>query len=546
MIPAWSGTQIRAAEQPDLEAGRSPELMRRAAHGLALTCRRLLRERRGRLAGARVVVLAGKGSNGGDGLLAAADLRRAGAQVEVIATGDQLHADSAAVLRAAGALVKERPLEEPRIPEALELMLRADLVLDAMLGTGGSGGLRDAAAELAQRFERERGEAGPVVVAVDVPSGISADAGAVEGRVLRADATVTFAGAKLLHVLSPADAVCGELQVIPLGIEHRLAQPGALRLEDADLEALWPRPLPDDHKYTRGVVGIVAGSQDYPGAALLTVRSAQASGAGIVRYLGEEPAQRMVTLSSPEAVVSAQDPGEAHVQSWIAGPGAVDDAQRRRVAEVIAVALDQEIPAVLDAGALELVGQSLADQRLRPWIVLTPHAGEMASLLEWCRAWGLLPEGEQAPQREQIEADPGRWAQVAARATGATILLKGPTTILAAPAEDAPVIAVGTGSPWLATAGSGDTLAGMIGTLLAHDAGRPERLERALGPWLEGSGLPGHLRAQLTEALLGPGRWALLAGTACALQGRASRQGGEGPQPALPEDIRAALRAPGR
>lgn len=560
MRPAWTGTRIREAEGPALERGRGPALMAVAAHGLAMRCRELLRRRRGRIAGARVVLLAGTGGNGGDGLWAAADLRRAGATVTVVATGERLHEQGARALREAGGRFLGPGLEG-RLEQVLELMLGADLVLDAMLGTGATGGLRGAPAQLAETFERRRPapDVGPAVVAVDLPSGLDADTGAVPGTVLSAQRTVSFGGAKAPHVLGPADRRCGEIEVVEIGVEHELAAPIALGLEDGDIDALWPRPTAEDHKYTRGVVGIVAGSEDYPGAALLTVRAAQAAGAGMVRYLGDETTRRLVNLTSPEAVVGDGSPSEAHVQSWIAGPGAVDDTQRRRTAIVLDEALERRIPAVLDAGALELVGRTLAERRLRPWLVLTPHAGELAELLSWCEAWGLLPEGTGAPEREQIEAQPGRWACIAARATGATVLLKGATTVIAAPEGDAPggaddegspaspnpLIASSGGSPWLATAGSGDTLSGVLGTLLGHDAGRPDRLEHSVGPWLRACALPEHLVAPTRERLLGSGRWALLAGLACAVQARASRSGGQGPQPALPEDIRRALSAPG-
>jgi NAD(P)H-hydrate repair Nnr-like enzyme with NAD(P)H-hydrate dehydratase domain len=252
----------------------------------------------------------------------------------------------------------------------------------------------------------------------------------------------------------------------------------------------------------------------------------------------------MVNLTSPEAVVSDGAPADEHVQAWIAGPGAVDEAQQQRCEQALAEALQLRIPAVLDAGALEIAGRSLADTRLRPWIVLTPHAGELAELLRWCEAWDRLPEGVAAAEREQIEADPVRWAQVGAQATGATVLLKGATTTIAAPVgaeAEAPVLTVGGASPWLATAGSGDTLAGMLGTLLAHDAAQPQHLEDRLPAWLRESAVPEQALEPLAEALRRDARWALLAGLATVLQARASHVGGEGPQPCRPEDIRAAL-----
>lgn len=555
MRPGFSGSAVREAEQPQLEQGRGPALMALAAHGLAMRCRRVLRERRGRISGSRAVLLAGKGSNGGDGLWAAAALRRAGVQVTVIPTAGALHEEGASALRAAGGAVTPWSLDREHLDEALGLALAADLVIDAVLGTGGSGGLRepldDLARSVTQHLEQAGGR-GPRIVAVDLPSGLGADGGALEGPVLPAHCTVTFAAAKTAQLTAPGDRLCGELEVVPIGVEDHLAPPSALRLEDGDLDALWPRPEARDHKYTRGVVGIVAGSQDYPGAALMTVRAALAAGTGMVRHLGDEATRRLVNLTSPEAVVSGSAPADEHVQAWIAGPGAVDETQQRRCEQALAEALERRIPAVLDAGALEIAGRGLADGDLRPWIVLSPHAGELVDLLGWCEAWGRLPDGTAAPQREQIEADPAHWARTAARATGATVLLKGATTTIAAPGaggDDAdgrhdaapPVLTVGGGSPWLATAGSGDTLAGMLGALLGHDAAQPQRLERALGPWLAETPVPEHLREDLRDELAGGSRWALLAGLAVVLQGRASLVGGQGPQPCRPEDIRRAL-----
>lgn len=547
MRPGFSKAAVRAAEQPLLDQGRGPALMAVAAHGLQLRCRRILRERRGRVSGARTVILAGKGNNGGDGLWAGAALRRAGAEVVVLPTAGALHEEGAQALRAAGGTVLPWHLEDEHAEEALELLLSADLVLDAMLGTGASGGLRSAPAELAEKFTaRVRQGGGPAVVAVDIPSGLSADGAALEAPVLPAEQTVTFAAAKTGQLTAPGDRLCGRIETVPIGVEHLLPSPEVLRLEDRDLDCLWPRPAAADHKYTRGVVGIVAGSPEYPGAALLSVRAALAAGTGMVRYLGDADTRRLIAVTSPEAVSSDAAPAEVHVQSWVAGSGAVDDDQQRRCEEVLAESLKHRLPAVLDAAALEMVGRSLVDRRLRPWIVLTPHAGELQELLGWCEAWHLLPEGLEAPQREQIEADPARWARVSAQATGATVLLKGATTTIAAPSAgqddaQAPVLTVGGGSPWLAAAGSGDTLAGMLGTLLAHDAAQPQHLEDRLPGWLRESSVPEQALEPLADALGGDARWALLAALATVLQARASHVGGEGPQPCRPEDIRAAL-----
>lgn len=166
MRPGFSGEAVRTAEQPLLEQSRGPALMAVAAHGLQLHCRRLLRTRRGRVAGSRAVVLAGKGNNGGDGLWAAAALRRAGVAVTAIPTADSLHEDGARALRQAGGVVSAWSLDDEHVEQALDLLLGADLVIDAVLGTGASGGLRGAMAELARSFDQrsqETGEQGPEI-----------------------------------------------------------------------------------------------------------------------------------------------------------------------------------------------------------------------------------------------------------------------------------------------------------------------------------------------------------------------------------------------
>ncbi|KAA9395163.1 bifunctional ADP-dependent NAD(P)H-hydrate dehydratase/NAD(P)H-hydrate epimerase [Kocuria coralli] len=537
MIPAWTGQAVRDAERPFLDAGEGPALMRWAAHGLALECVSVLRRARGSVAGAKVVVLAGSGNNGGDALWAAADLRRRGAGVEVISTGGRLHEPGADAVRAAGGRCAALP--DMGIGTAARMCLAADLLLDGVLGTGAEGGLRGPVGELVERVNQglpersRRTSRRPQVVAVDLPSGVEADTGRSPGEVLGAVSTVTFGGTKAAHVLPPGRWLSGTVSNVAIGIEGGLPVPAVVELEDRDLDLLWPRPTPADHKYTRGVVGVVAGSPRYPGAALLCTRSAVAAGAGMVRYLGDENTRSLVTLSNPEVVSSDEDPVDVHVQAWVAGPGAVDDDQRRRIDQVLA----SEEPAVLDAGAIAAVGQLLGERRLDARQVLTPHAGELVELLTWCHAWGLI---ERAPSREEVEGDPAGWAGTAATATGATVLLKGAVTVVAAP-SGGPVVAVANGSPWLASAGSGDCLAGLAGTLLAHVAGRPDRFDRQVQDWLEAAPLEGGALEGFRDHVSGDGRWALAAALAAVLHGRASTAGGEGPAPCRPEYIRAAL-----
>ncbi|MEX5295135.1 NAD(P)H-hydrate epimerase [Kocuria sp. CPCC 205268] len=518
MIAAWTGEQVRAAEAPALERGEGPALMRRAAHGLALECARRLRGRRGRVAGARVVVLAGTGNNGGDGLWAGAELARRGAAVLAVAAGDRLHPEGAAALAAAGGRVLRAGDHTPG--DAAGHVLGADLVLDAVLGTGARGGLRGPAAELVRAvLDRWPGEGGPQIVACDVPSGVSADTGAVAGPVLPADVTVTFAGAKAGLFLPPGDRWCGEVRTVLLGIEDALPVPALRRLGPGDVAALWPRPGAASHKYSRGVVGVVAGSPTYPGAALMCTRAAVDAGAGMVRHLGDAATRSLVCLTSPEVVGSEDHPDDVHVQAWVVGPGAVGDAaQESRIGAVLAGGL----PAVVDAGALDAAARAAADGILGPGKVLTPHAGELEQILAWLAALG---GGGDAPDRAAIEAEPARWARAAAEATGAVVVLKGATTLVAAP--DGTLLSQADGSPWLATAGSGDTLAGIMGAALAGCAEDPDAFAAA-GEWARGES-----------------RLAVAAALAVAVHGYASRLEGLGPVPptVLSANVRTVLRA---
>ncbi|MFI7481424.1 NAD(P)H-hydrate epimerase [Kocuria sp. M1R5S2] len=519
MIEAWTGAQVREAERPFLEHGDGPALMRRAAHGLALACAQRLRERRDRVGGSRVVVLAGTGNNGGDGLWAGAELARRGAGVLAVAVGDRLHAEGEAALVAAGGRTLHAEPGSAALERAVDHVIGADLVLDAVLGTGARGGLRGAAAEIV-RTVRDRWPAvgGPVVVACDIPSGVSADTGEVSGDVLPADLTVTFGAAKAGQFLPPGEQWCGQVRTVTIGIEDALPAPALRRLEPHDVAALWPRPSAVSHKYSRGVVGVVAGSPTYPGAALMCTRAAVDAGAGMVRHLGDAATRSLVCLNSPEVVASEDHPADVHVQAWVVGPGAVGEpAQEQRIDAVLA----GDLPAVVDAGALTAAARAAAEGSLGRGKVLTPHAGELQQVLAWLAALG--GEGD-APDRESVAREPARWAGRAAEATGAVVVLKGATTVVAAP--DGTLLSQADGSPWLATAGSGDTLAGVMGAVLAACAGHPDAFAAA-GEWARGDA-----------------RLAVAAALAVAVHGYASTVEGTGPVPptVLSGNVRKVLR----
>jgi len=522
VLRAYTAAAVRAAEQPLLDAGRGPELMRRAAHGLAMGVRRVLRERGRGVYGARVVLLIGSGNNGGDALFAGAHLAAGGARTTALLTTARTHPDAlAAFLKAGGRVVRLSAAPAPAAawvgtaskdtgpegaapaPEAdgrlafLAEAGAADVVVDGLLGTGGRGGLREPAASVVARLcEITAGGAGPSVVACDVPSGVDASTGEVHGPVLAARLTVTFGAAKTGLLCSPGEQLCGEVEVVDIGLGGMPGPPDLCRLETADLAALLPHPEAAAHKYTRGVAGIIAGSARYPGAALLAVAAASACGPGMVTYLGDVAVSAAVHLRNPEVVCSAQQPGELHVQAWLAGPGIDGPGEQLDRARA---AIASGLPTVVDAGALGLVGRAAHAALNQPGpagsgrlgdashaagqsnLLLTPHAGELSALFTRLGT----PMG-----RKAIEAAPLAAAREAARITGATVLLKGPTTVVAAPNGTAYTQADGTAS--LATAGSGDTLGGILVALLAMGAagggpGEPDLARTAaLGAALHG------------------------------------------------------------
>jgi hydroxyethylthiazole kinase-like uncharacterized protein yjeF len=452
MISAYTGTQIREAEKPLLDSGMGAVLMQRAARGMANAAIAELCSRGRRLYGSSVVVLAGKGNNGGDGLFAAAHLARRGMRTTAVLASATAHPDGLAAFRRAGGRVLT--LTDANAGQLAALAGRADVVIDALLGTGAQGGLRGASAELVSQLA---GGARGLVVACDVPSGVDADTGEASGPVLPADITVTFGGAKAGLLADPGADFAGRVLVVPIGIEDSLPWPALRRLEAADLAVLLPRPARRAHKYSRGVLGVVAGSPAYPGAAVLACRGALAAGVGMVRYVGPPEVADLIRHSCPEVVCSTGTVAETHVQAWLVGSGmdGKDEEEMQRVRD----AVDSGLPTVADAGALPVLPDVLA-----PQVVLTPHAGELATLLQ--RLGADL-------DREAVEASTLAAVRRAAGLTEATVLLKGASTLVASPYQD--FYSQSEGTPWLATAGSGDVLAGIIGALLAQvgsDVGR--------------------------------------------------------------------------
>jgi hydroxyethylthiazole kinase-like uncharacterized protein yjeF len=426
VLNAHTVAQVRAAEERLAAETGWDALMQRAARGLADALADVP-------AGATVLVLVGPGNNGGDALFAATHLLARGVRVDLaLLDPDAVQAEGLAAAEAAGARRVSSPGDQR-------------WCLDALFGIGARPGLEGRAGEWADWTH----DTDAHVVAVDVPSGVAVDTGATPGRHVRADRTVTFGTLKVCSIVGPAaDAGGGEPPtLVDIGLGPHLDAPTVTSLEATDVELL-RRHVPGaaSHKYARGVVGVDAGSDAYAGAAHLCVAGAQSGLAGMVRFVGSDTLAARVVDRAPEVVH-----GRGRVQAWVVGPGAGDD-----VADQLAACLDDDVPLVVDAGALAHLPRPVGVPAL-----LTPHAGELARLLD--------------VERETVEADPLEHARQAAVHWDATVLLKGARTVVVAPDGRAAVNLSGT--PWLGTAGSGDVLAGFAASLLAggldpFDAGR--------------------------------------------------------------------------
>ena len=418
----YTAEQIRAAEAPLLAALPDGALMRRAATGLANAISGELGRCTGGIAGRRICVVVGSGDNGGDGLWAAVFLRRRGVAADaILLSPEHTHPHALSAFRSAGGRV------------VAAVRPGTDLVVDAVVGISGKGALRPSAAEVFQAVD----EGGIPVIAVDIPSGIDVATGAVDGSAVRAALTVTFGGFKPVHAL----ADCGRIELVDIGLD--LPATPLLGFEAPDVAERWPKPGPHDDKYTQGVVGILAGSAAYPGAAILCTGAAVAATSGMVRYAG--PAAAQVVSHWPEVVIASGAPSAGRVQAWVVGPGLGTD---EAALMALTFALDSDLPVIVDADGLTILAAHphLVTERQAP-TVLTPHAGEYARL------------AGQSPGADRIAA-----ARRLSEMFGATVLLKGNVTVIAGPER---VYLNPAGGSWAATAGSGDVLSGIIGALLA-------------------------------------------------------------------------------
>lgn len=432
---------MRAAERA---SGASEwELMQRAGAGAAEWIWRIA-------AGRAVTVLCGPGNNGGDGYVLAEVLRARGLDMLVIAPLPPT-TDPAS---------KARARYRGEVRSALDRR-RAPILVDALFGFGLS---RAVSGPFADLLDKARA-AHDTLIAIDVPSGVNCDTGQWLGKPHAVDCTLALGAWKRAHWLMPASATMGAKRLVAIGVAER---------EGEDRLATGARimpPSPDSHKYRRGLLAIVAGQM--PGASLLAAEAALRAGAGYVKLASDHshpdaPADLVIARGLLPEVLS-----DRRIGAVLVGPGLVrDDASRER----LAAALDTGHPAVIDADALHLVDWDALEGVAGARLLLTPHEGELAAL---CEAFAVKGEGK--PQRAAALRD----------ATGASILAKGPDTVLA-PAGGG-LVFFPPASSWLSVAGTGDVLAGIAASRLAGHGNAALAAEEAV--WL-------HRKA---AAITGPG-----------------------------------------
>jgi len=415
-----------------------------------------------------VLCVCGTGNNGGDGLVVARLLRESGLHADVFIAGDmsRIHGDAKLALEKL-----DSAMLKPELPE----IENYDLVLDALLGAGLD---RDVEGELADII-KQINASGKLVVSADLPSGIDGKSGAVRGVAVQATASVTFFCQKPGHVLVPGRFHCGDLHLVQIGIK-----PSTLQKIQVDAvlnsKGLWhehyPKPLLDGHKYNHGHTLVISGHLTNTGASRLTAAAALRVGSGLVTLASPKDAL-IVNASHLTSIMLSEANSPQDISNILRdkrfncvalGPGLSPDEE---TCELVEAVLNEDRMTVLDAGALscfEMDAERLfaAIRKKQTATVLTPHEGEFAR---------LFPYESCAPSK--IER-----ARNAAKLSGAVVVLKGPDTVVATP--EGQVSVSNNAPPWLATAGSGDVLSGIIAGLLSQDM--PTFYAASAGVWMHG------------------------------------------------------------
>jgi hydroxyethylthiazole kinase-like uncharacterized protein yjeF len=438
-----------------------------------------------------IVVVAGRGNNGGDGFVAAAELAARGREVSVIllCERDSLQGDAASAARG---------WKYPVLPFNPQAIGKPALIIDALFGAGLN---RPAKGEPYEMIEAINANGAPVI-AVDLPSGINGDSGAVMGIAVRATETVTFFRRKAGHLLLPGRIHCGRVRVADIGIDPRVLEeikPKTFENIPQFWREAFPVPRIDTHKYARGHAVVVSGDIAATGAARMSARGALRAGAGLVTLASPRDALAVHATALTAVMVRAIDTvaefaellSDRRLNTCVIGPGA---GVGERTRDFVLAALSNQRGLVLDADALTSFAE--APDRLfeaikaspDPQVVLTPHEGEFPRLFS--------DISNKHPLRSKLER-----VRAAAERSGAIVLLKGPDTVVASPQGRAAIAS--NAPPWLATAGAGDVLSGMIGGLLAQ--GVPAFEAASMGVWMHGEAAreagPGLIAEDLPEVL---------------------------------------------
>jgi hydroxyethylthiazole kinase-like uncharacterized protein yjeF len=438
-----------------------------------------------------VVVVAGRGNNGGDGFVAAAELAARGREVSVIllCERDSLQGDAASAARG---------WKYPVLPFNPQAIGRPALIIDALFGAGLNRPVRGEPHDMIEAINAN----GAPVLSVDLPSGINGDTGAVMGVAVRATETVTFFRRKPGHLLLPGRIYCGRVRLGDIGIDPRVLdeiRPRTFENIPQFWRNLFPVPRIDGHKYARGHAVVVSGELAATGAARMAARGALRAGAGLVTVVSPRDALAVNATALTAVMVRPIDTAIEFAELWtdkrlntgVIGPGA---GLGDRTRDFVVTALSAKRNLVLDADALT----SFADapdhlfEAIKashdPQVVLTPHEGEFPRLFS--------DISNKHPGRSKLER-----VRAAAERSGAVVLLKGPDTVVVSP--DGRATIASNAPPWLATAGAGDVLAGMIAGMLAQDVAAFEAASIAV--WMHGEAAreagPGLIAEDLPEVL---------------------------------------------
>ena len=438
-----------------------------------------------------ILVVAGPGNNGGDGFVAAAELAARGREVSIslLCERDSLQGDAASAARG---------WKYPVLPFNPQAIGRPALIIDALFGAGLDRAVKGEPLDMIEAINAN----GAPVLAVDLPSGINGTTGSIMGVAVRATETVTFFRRKPAHLLLPGRIHCGRVRVADIGIDGKVLaeiQPDTFE----NIPSFWRRSFPvpqiDGHKYDRGHAVVVSGGLAATGAARLSARGALRAGAGLVTLASPRDALAVNASALMAVMVRAVDTmiefgemlSDKRFNTCVIGPGAGVGGRTR---DFVLTALTAKRGLVLDADALtsfaeapERLFEAIKDSR-DTQVVLTPHEGEFPRLFS--------DISNKHPLRSKLER-----VRAAADRSGAVVLLKGPDTVVASPDSRATIAA--NAPPWLATAGAGDVLSGMIAGLLAQ--GVPAFEAASIAVWMHGEAAreagPGLIAEDLPETL---------------------------------------------